>query len=121
MNTLFKITIVICLATTFVGCKNQGDLPANVLAKKELASVMIDLYLAEARLSGYPIQRDSSLKLFLPHESAILSKKNVPDSVLRNTYAYYLAHPDDFNDVYDVLIDSLTAMEKAKADESIKK
>jgi hypothetical protein len=116
-----KTLIFIFLIFAFVGCQKKDERPRDVLDKQQLASVMIDLYLAEARLSSYPIQRDSSLALFLPRENAILAKRNVQDSILKKTYDYYLQHPDDFNEVYDILIDSLTVLEKVKGDESTKK
>jgi len=111
----FFFLFVIC---TFVGCNKKEQRPPDVLEKQKLASIMVELYLTEARLSSYPIQRDSSLRLFLPREKAILTKANVPDSILRKTYDYYLQHPDDFNDVYDIVIDSLTVMEKIKPAEN---
>ena len=116
-----KTLVFSFLIFAFVGCQKKEQRPSNVLDKQQLASVMIDLYLAEARLSSYPIQRDSSLALFLPRENAILAKRNLQDSTLKMTYDYYLQHPDDFNEVYDMLIDSLTVLEKAKEDESTKK
>jgi hypothetical protein len=116
-----KTLIFIFLIIAFLGCQKKDERPRDVLDKQQLASVMIDLYLAEARLSSYPIQRDSSLALFLPRENAILAKRNLPDSTLKKTYDYYLQHPDDFNEVYDILIDSLTVLEKVKGDESTKK
>jgi hypothetical protein len=109
------VMVLIFAISTFVGCSKKDKKPADVLDKQQLSSVMIDIYLAEAKLSSFPIARDSSLKLFLPREAAILSKRNIPDSVLKKTYAYYLGHPDDFNEVYDIIIDSLTVMEKRKA------
>jgi hypothetical protein len=116
-----KTLVFSFLIFAFVGCQKKEQRPSNVLDKQQLASVMIDLYLAEARLSSYPIQRDSSLALFLPRENAILAKRNLQDSTLKMTYDYYLQHPDDFNEVYDILIDSLTVLEKVKGDESTKK
>ena len=117
----FKIIVVSLfslLAATLVGCKNEQR-PSDVLSKQDLATLMVEVYLSEARLNTLPLVRDSSLKLFLPRESAILAKRNISDSVLQKTYSYYLAHPDDFNEVYDIVIDSLTVIEKRKTDETL--
>ncbi len=117
---LNKMFFLFLLLSTLVGCKKE-ERPKDVLDKQQLSSIMIDLYLTEARLSSYPIIRDSSLKLFLPHESVILAKRNLSDSTLRKTYAYYLSHPADFNDVYDIVIDSLSTMEKRRVEATLKK
>ena len=117
----FKIIVVSLfslLAATLVGCKKEQR-PSDVLSKQDLATLMVEVYLSEARLNTLPLVRDSSLKLFLPRESAILAKRNISDSVLQKTYSYYLAHTDDFNEVYDIVIDSLTVMEKRKTDETL--
>lgn len=120
-SLLFQILLMLSIGFALIGCEKKNQRPADVLDKQQLASVMIDLYLAEARLSNYAIQRDSSLALFLPKERAILTKRNMPDSILKKTYDYYLQHPDDFNEVYDILIDSLTVFEKVKGSEKPQK
>ncbi len=117
----FKIIVasLLCLFTaTFVGCK-KDQRPSDVLSKQEMSAIMVDIYLSEARLNSLPLVRDSSLKLFLPKEAAILAKWKVSDTVLKKSYAYYLERPDDFNEVYDIIIDSLTVMEKRKADQNL--
>jgi len=115
-GTVRKLIFSAMFVSTFVGCKKE-ERPKDVLDKQQLSSLMIDLYLTEARLSGYPIIRDSSLKLFLPHESALLAKRNLSDSTLRKTYAYYLEHPNEFDQVYDIIIDSLMVLEKQKTEQ----
>jgi hypothetical protein len=107
--------IIVIIFFSLNACKKESK-PADVLSKEELSAVMIDLYLGEARINGFPINRDSSLRLFLPHESEILAKRNLPDSVLRKTYSYYLQHPEDFSEVYDIIIDSLTVREKRRSE-----
>jgi len=37
----------------------------------------------------------------------LLQAKGIPDSILKKTYSYYLAHPKELEQVYDAVIDTL--------------
>jgi hypothetical protein len=81
--------------------------PEGVLTQAQLSSLLIDVYLAEARMESVIQPKDSLIKLFVPHEQKILEVKGVPEPTLRVTYEYYLAHPKELEQVYDAVIDTL--------------
>ena len=86
--------------------------PDNILTQEQFSSLLVELYLAEAKLNGLAISRDSASKLFIPYEDSLMKKSGVPDSVLRNTYQYYFDHPQELEKVYEIVIDSLSLREK---------
>ncbi|MEK6783245.1 MAG: DUF4296 domain-containing protein [Bacteroidota bacterium] len=100
--------VVVCW---FSSC-NLDKKPPGVLGKQELAEVLVELYAGEARMSGLAVVPDSSLKLFQPFEEELLRKRGIPDSIMKITYRYYVAHPVDLEQVYDVVIDTLTLREQ---------
>jgi hypothetical protein len=83
-----------------------------VLTQPELSALLIDIYIAEARLEILHLPKDSTIRFFIPFEQKLLQTKGIPDSVLKSTYAYYLAHPKELEQVYDTVIDTLTLREK---------
>jgi hypothetical protein len=86
--------------------------PKDVLTQEQLCALLVDVYTAEARLDPMPITKDSAIHFFIPYEQKLLQAKGIPDSILKKTYSYYLAHPKEFEQVYDAVIDTLTLHEK---------
>jgi len=86
--------------------------PEGVLTQPQLSALLIDIYLAEARLEILHQPKDSSIRLFVPFEQKLLQAKGIPDSILQPTYAYYLSHPKELEQVYDAVIDTLMLRDK---------
>jgi hypothetical protein len=108
------VILSIALMTSAVllwNCQTE-KYPDNILTQEQFSSLLVELYLAEAKLNGLAISRDSASKLFIPYEDSLMKKSGVPDSVLRNTYQYYFDHPQELEKVYEIVIDSLSLREK---------
>ena len=116
VGRLMSITLLFSV-TMLVGCK-KDERPEGVLTKDQLSSIMMEMYLAESRLNGLSIPKDSAAKLFVPFEDSLLMRAGVPDSVMRKTYQYYFDHPDELDKVYDIMIDSLNLREQKEATRS---
>lgn len=91
----------------------QNERPKDVLSQAQLSALLVEVYLAEARLETIPVPRDSSIHFFLPFEKKLLQAQGISDSVLKKTYAYYLEHPKELELVYDSVIDSLSVREQS--------
>lgn len=103
---------VLFLLLSVLSCKKRDKVPEGVLSKAQMVDWMIDIYLAEARMQVIPIMRDSAYKIFVPYQDSLMHKKGLADSVLRKSYQYYLEHPDEFEALYDTVIDSLSLREQ---------
>jgi hypothetical protein len=99
------------MASIFTGC-GKPDHPEGILPKDQLIKIMIDCYMAEARLNNYSIPRDSATKLFVPYEASLLKKYGVSDAELMKTYQYYFDHPTELEKIYEAVIDSLNLQER---------
>jgi hypothetical protein len=104
------ILVVVISLLSLYSCKKAGR-PDDVLSQEELADLMVEFYLAEGKINSLGIQRDSAMKLFLPFEQSVMTKKKVSDETLSRTYRYYLDHPLEFEKVYDAVIDTLSLRE----------
>ena len=104
---------LICVLTIIIFITScQDRRPADVLSKKEYADYLVDVYLAEAKINTLAITPDSAMKLFQPFEQSLLQKFGKSDSVIQKTYQYYLAHPEQLEEVFTAVIDTLNLMEQ---------
>jgi hypothetical protein len=92
-------------------CK-QETRPPGVLSPTEFSKILVEVYLAEARVNSTGLQRDSAIKLFVPYEEKLLQQFDLPDSVVRKTYQYYVDNPQQLEKIYDSVIDTLSLREQ---------
>lgn len=86
--------------------------PEGLLSHDQMVNLMVNVYLAEARLSTKGISRDSAAKLFAPYEAKLLEDRGLSDSVLRANYSYYLERPKELEIILDAVIDTLSLREQ---------
>lgn len=104
---------LICVLTIIIfttSCQNRR--PSDVLSREDYAQYLVDVYLAEAKLNTLAVTPDSAMKLFQPFEESLLRKYNKSDSVIQKTYQYYLTHPEQMEQVYTAVIDTLNLLEQ---------
>jgi len=90
----------------------QPDRPKGVLTEREMVRVLTRIYLAEEKISRASIHYDS-VKRILPYfREQIFEDVGVEDSVFRESWNYYLDHPDRLEAIYTALIDSLNLKEQ---------
>lgn len=80
-------------------------------------NLMVDVYLAEARISSVQISRDSAIKLFYPYEDSLVTRKGLSDSLLMVNYQYYLQRPKELESILDAVIDTLNLREQRIKDQ----
>jgi hypothetical protein len=95
-------------------CKNE-ERPKNILTQEQFSKLILEMYLAEAKLTSLDISKDSVYKLFVPYEEKYLKKSGISDTLLHNTYQYYFDHPQEFEQIYDRVIDSLSLLERKQS------
>jgi Domain of unknown function (DUF4296) len=112
MSRIVSFTFLLIVFVTLTHCGSGSAKPSAVLSKDKLTSLIIEIYLAEAKMDAIPVPKDSSIKFFIPREKKIFEKLGVHDSTLKVTYEYYLSHPKEMEQVYDAVIDSLNLREQ---------
>jgi len=103
--------MILIVGSLLSGCQKQKR-PEGVLQPQELSKIMVEMYLAESRAGGYGLIRDSVVKYFMPFEEKFLANAGISDSTMRITYQYYIDHPEEFEKVYDSVIDTLSLREQ---------
>jgi len=114
----FRMSLMIVMAGLIFNACKQDERPKGVLPPAEISKLMVEFYLAESRMNAQGMGRDSAIDYFFPFEEKILKSYGIPDSTLRATYQYYIDRPEEFEKIYDSVIDSLSLreqMERTKA------
>ncbi len=106
-----QIVIVFAIVTLAMACQKETR-PAGVLSPEEFSKVLVEVYMAEARMNSTALPRDSAVKLFAAYEDKMLQRFELPDSVVLKTQQYYVDHPEQLEKIYDSVIDTLSLREK---------
>jgi len=101
----------VIVGLVFNACQKDKR-PEGVLSPEELSKLMVERYLAEARISGKNMVKDSAMKYFVPFEEKLKAKHGVSDSTMRITYQYYISHSGELEKIYDSVIDTLSLREQ---------
>src|SRR6478736_685493 len=104
--------VIIVMASALSSCTKEKK-PADVLDKAQMTNFLIDVYLAEARLSSTIFIAESARHVFAPYEKELLQRRAMSDSTLKKSYQYYLEHPIEMQEIMDAVIDSLSLREQA--------
>jgi hypothetical protein len=94
--------------------KKRAEAPP--LTRDQMVGLMMEIYLAEARTSLTPVEKDSSYRLFIAYQDSLMHRHGIKDSTLRKAYSYYLEHPTELEAIYDAIIDSLSLKEQLLRD-----
>ncbi len=111
-----RILVSIFVLLVITGCK-QDKLPVGVLSEPEMINVLIQLYVAEEKLSKVAVPYDSSTKLVPYFRAKVFENTGVPDSIYKKSMEYYMANPKRLEFIYTALVDSLSLKEQSKPNE----
>ena len=98
---------ILAIIFLLAGCGDTAKKPPGILSKDEMVTVLKEIYIAEEKVHRLNIPRDSSEILFRLMEGKVFEKTGVADSVFAKSLDYYVDRPQEFELIYDALVDSL--------------
>jgi hypothetical protein len=105
-----KYFLVLGLA---LACSSESEeKPANLMTKEQMVAFLIDTHETEGRLQTIKIHRDSLELIFHQLEKELYLKHQIDSQQFLRSYHYYLDHVEEFGEIYDAVIDSLSLREK---------
>jgi hypothetical protein len=107
-----KAIVLIFVGLVLYSCDRQR-LPKGILEEDKMVELLIDIHLAEGLVSTFPIHYDSSRVLYPLFEKEVFRKHQVPDSVFRRSFEYYMRDTRVMDRLYARTIDSLHVIEKS--------
>ena len=98
-------------------CGNNTELPQNVLSKEEMVDILLEVYVAQAKIGQErSIKKDSAEILYSYYQNYILQNKNTDTTTFYSSLTYYFEHPEDFDKINEIVLDSLNLrLEKMEA------
>ncbi|MFD2203614.1 DUF4296 domain-containing protein [Shivajiella indica] len=107
-----KTLVFIFILLNLFSCGRE-KLPPGILDEDKMVEILIDIHLAEGLVSTFPIHYDSSRVLYPLFEKEVFRKHQIPDSVFRNSFEYYMKDTKIMDRMYARTIDSLHVVEKS--------
>lgn len=112
MNYGVATICAVLLLSLLFSCGKNDRIPAGILDKGQMVSVLSELYISEQKISTLGVKRDSLKEIFSVMKDSIFEKTGVSDSVFRKSMNYYMEDPLVLEGIYAVLIDSLNLREQ---------
>lgn len=110
-NTLFFA--VVAGFSALVSCsKTEEKRPDYILSQEKMVEALAEVYIAEQKVQRLTLNVDTASLIFGSMEKKVFENLNVPDSVFRASFDYYMDHPKEMEMIYAVLIDSLQLREQ---------
>lgn len=110
-TTATRYAAIVLAAWTVVSCGSDKK-PDDVLTREQMATVLIDLYITEEKVSRLRLKTDSATRVMRYFENTILTGADVSDSIWRKSYNWYAHRPQELQAVYAIVIDSLHLREQ---------
>ena len=102
--------LFLLVSLLMTGCGQQEK--TGILDKDQMAALLTDFYLKEARMKGGNVTVDSAVLLFTHLRQRYSSAQGFPDSLIDASFEHYLSHPTEMDEVFDRVIDTLSLREQ---------
>ena len=94
------------VALGLTGCgKPEVPVPANILSKKAMIPIMVDVHVVEGARNGALILGDTNG--IEDYYAKIYEKHQITEKQFKESFAFYSANPSVFIPIYEAVLDSL--------------
>lgn len=108
-----KLSYIIAILT-IVSCSGKEERPKGIIAPEKMAVILSDIYLAEYKAANIGLKQDSSRVILRHYELKIFDDHGTNDSIYKESFKYYLEHPDQLEIVYEIVIDTVSLREQVR-------
>jgi len=103
------------MAIIFASCTKEEKPPEGTLSEEKMAAILTDIHIAESRVTRLQLKSlDSSILLFDKLKKEIWQKNKVDTVAYRNSYSYYMTHPEYMTRIYANVTKKIESREKKK-------
>ncbi|MCF2445753.1 DUF4296 domain-containing protein [Dyadobacter sp. CY345] len=115
INFSFSLVLAGSMAIIFPGCTKEEKPPEGTLSEEKMALILTDIHIAESRVTRLQLKSlDSSILIFDKLKKQIWEKNKVDTVAYRNSYNYYMTHPEYMSRIYENVAKKIEAREKKK-------
>lgn len=115
-----RVFIFISALWLLSSCSNSNKEPEGILPQKQMVDLLVDMHLSEA-INGQRFRLDKTTPNF-PDDLyfSICKKHGVDPDVFAKSVLYYGKHPNQYDVIYDQVLDKLAEMEEQVKKEEVK-
>ncbi|HEY0655594.1 MAG TPA: DUF4296 domain-containing protein [Chryseosolibacter sp.] len=92
--------------------KPEEKRPDYILTQEQMVEALAEVYIAEQKVQRLTLNTDTAAAIFGTMEKKVFQNLNIPDSVFRASFDYYMDHPIEMEMIYAALVDSLQLREQ---------
>ncbi|NIJ56069.1 DUF4296 domain-containing protein [Dyadobacter arcticus] len=114
-TTIFRPGVVLFLTLHLLlcACTEEEKPPKNTMSEEQMATILTDIHLAESRVNRLQLRSlDSSLMIFNRLKNDIWKKHKVDTLAYRESYSYYMTHPQLMTRIYENVNKKIEKREK---------
>lgn len=83
-----------------------------ILSHHEMVKTLTEIYLSEQKVNRLGVPRDSAEREFERFKKVIFGRIGISDSLFKRSFNYYMDRPQEMEQIYATLVDSLSLMEQ---------
>ncbi|GLU51109.1 hypothetical protein Dfri01_05700 [Dyadobacter frigoris] len=103
------------MSIIFAGCNKEETPPDGTLSEEKMADILTDIHIAESRVTRLQLKSlDSSILIFDQLKQGVWKKYKVDTLVYRNSYSFYMTHPQYMTRIYENVAKQIEQREKTK-------
>jgi hypothetical protein len=103
--------LFLCFLLLAMAC-GDPKIPSDVLPEKKMVGLLIDMQIADARVSGAGLRTDSAKVIMRFYEDKLFEQHAVSREHYQKSMAYYLENPKILDRIYEAMIDTLHLREQ---------
>ena len=93
-------------------CQTSERKPGDVLTKNEMVKVLSEIYILEEKANRLALPSDSAQQVFEALRQKFFESTGIQDSLFKKSFDYYMDRPQQMEEIYTILVDSLQLREQ---------
>lgn len=108
----WQVILFALLAITCGSCVSHPEkVPAGILPKDKMITILLDVHVAESSVNSRGMTNQQLNQLVAAKYDTVMKKNGTTFAVFKDSFSYYLHHPDQFEEIYAEIVNQLTALE----------
>ena len=107
MKNLFFVVLILVLCNC-----GKSDKPDYLLSKEQMVGLQMDFQILDEKIGALRVSKDSGNSIYLVYSDSIYKKHGVTKEVYLQNYDFYINHSEEFIEIYEAVVDSLSLEER---------
>ncbi|MBX7107178.1 MAG: DUF4296 domain-containing protein [Chitinophagales bacterium] len=111
---LFIAALLVCFFSACVA--HPEKVPSGILPEDKMIHILLDVHIAESSVNSRGMTNQQLNQLVAAKYDTVMKKNGTTFRIFEESFNYYLRHPEQFEMIYQEIVNQLTALEgKSKA------